>query len=46
VMIDILRLLGAKVERSGDAVIVHPQDISSTNVPAAHMRKMRSSILC
>jgi UDP-N-acetylglucosamine 1-carboxyvinyltransferase len=44
VMIDILRLLGAKVERSGDAVTVHPQDISSTNVPAAHMRKMRSSI--
>ncbi len=44
VMIDILRLLGAKVERTGDVVTVHPQQISSTNVPADYMRKMRSSI--
>jgi UDP-N-acetylglucosamine 1-carboxyvinyltransferase len=44
VMMDILRTLGAKVERVEDAVIVHPKDIRSANVPPDLMRRMRSSI--
>lgn len=44
VMMDILRALGAQVERVGDVVTVHPKNIASTNVPSDLMRKMRSSI--
>lgn len=44
VMMDILRNLGANVERDGMRVIVNSSEIHHTNVPADLMRRMRSSI--
>ncbi len=42
VMIEILRNLGAAVERVGNSVTVDSSHISNTHVPANLMRKMRS----
>ncbi|MDQ0190972.1 UDP-N-acetylglucosamine 1-carboxyvinyltransferase [Alicyclobacillus cycloheptanicus] len=44
VMIEILRNLGARVEREGTRVVVDSRYIQHTNVPADLMRRMRSSI--
>ncbi|MBX5435585.1 MAG: UDP-N-acetylglucosamine 1-carboxyvinyltransferase [Alicyclobacillaceae bacterium] len=44
VMTDILRSLGARVERDGDRITVDPRAIAHTNVPSDLMKKMRSSI--
>lgn len=44
VMMEILRSLGAHVERRGDAVVVDGSQIVETRVPAELMKRMRSSV--
>lgn len=44
VMAEILRSLGANVERNGMQIVVDSRNIHDTNVPADLMRRMRSSI--
>jgi UDP-N-acetylglucosamine 1-carboxyvinyltransferase len=43
-MLDLLRLLGSKVERSGDGVVVHSTDLSKVTAPYELVSKMRASI--
>ncbi len=45
VTLDILRLLGCKVRREGDAVAVDAGAVSCSEIPEALMREMRSSVI-
>lgn len=45
VAVEILRVLGARVVVEGSRVIVCAHEITGTEIPAAFMRKMRSSVI-
>ena len=45
VTLDILRLLGCRVEREGDAVAIDASALSRCAIPEHLMREMRSSVI-
>ena len=43
--LDILRLLGCRADREGDAVVIDASSLSRWNIPEHLMREMRSSVI-